>query len=321
MRTWLFLTPGASRTAYAVGVLDVLIREARLRFDVIGASSVGALNGAFAAMDDIETLLEVWRNWETSDVMRVDWAGILRGGLLWAPSLMTNEPEHASAIDPYVRESRLRPGVTLRFNVANLTTGRSEILEYPGAAMPLERGVGASVAVPVAFAPSRWNDMQLADGLTTDGFPLEETVLGANVDRVFVVGIAPLAALGPCRNAYQAALRASDWNQYYEVFHGLEEVAESDREIATWYSERAAAVEAITEVVPDGDLRASLLAELDSAYEGAGFPYGRGVVEIIPILPAEDVRASVMRFDPKRSRDLIELGRADARKVLARLEP
>ena len=69
MKTGLFLTPGAARTAYYVGALDVLIRESGIHFDVIAGSSVGALNGAFAAMDETRQLIEIWKNWTTEDVM------------------------------------------------------------------------------------------------------------------------------------------------------------------------------------------------------------------------------------------------------------
>jgi predicted acylesterase/phospholipase RssA len=265
-------------------------------------------------------LVEIWEKWHTRDVMRTDWAALLRGALLWAPNLMTNAPEHESAIDPYVRDDRLRAGATFRFNLANLTTGEDVVLSYPGSEMPLPLAVGASVAVPVAFTPVEWRGAQLSDGLTIDGCPLEQTVLGAGVERVFVIGVAPRSPLPPCRNALDAANRAGDWNQYAELLHAIDEAEETNRSIRRWREERAAALRAVEEHVAEPALRAELRAELERAY-ATDFPYSRDPVEIVAILPREDLRVSIMRFEPENTRRLLALGRADARAALQALAP
>jgi hypothetical protein len=44
-------------------------------------------------------------------------------------------------------------------------------------------------------------------------------------------------------------------------------------------------------------------------------------VELVAILPEEDLRVSIMRFEPENTRRLLALGRADARAVLEQLAP
>src|SRR5215208_6378954 len=170
MRLGVFLTPGAARTAYQVGAVQALIEEGGLRFDVIAASSVGSLNGAFAATGQIDRLAELWSGWTTSDIMGVDFRAIFRGALLWAQNLMHNRPQKERVIDQYISSDALLPGVRFRFNLANLTDGGQQIFEWPGAPIPLPEGLQASVAVPAAIRPQKALGMQWADGLTVDGF-------------------------------------------------------------------------------------------------------------------------------------------------------
>jgi predicted acylesterase/phospholipase RssA len=320
MKLGLFLTPGAARTAYQVGAVQALLNEGGLRFDVISASSVGTLNGAFAATGQIDQLVQLWSNWCTSDIMGVDWAALLKGAVLWAPNLMHNRPQK-SYIDQYIDEKKLVPGLRFRCNLAGLTSGNQEILEWPGTSIPLPAGVNASVAVPAAIKPFEAFNQQWVDGLTIDGFPLEEMVLETGVERVFVVGVAPRTYEGkPCTNAYQIALRAAEWNQYNETLAGLQQVEETNALIQSWVADREAVEQAVSALITDSDIRAELLAEIERAYLEAAFPYTRPVVEIIPILPEQEIAMFFTDYQPERSRTLIELGRQDALQVLHTLD-
>jgi hypothetical protein len=70
VRVGVFLTPAAARAAYQVGVLQVLVDEAGIGFDIIAASSVGALNGAFVATGQVDRMVEEWSRWRARDVLR-----------------------------------------------------------------------------------------------------------------------------------------------------------------------------------------------------------------------------------------------------------
>lgn len=311
MRQGVFLTPGAARAAYQVGALDALVREAGIRFDVVVASSVGALNGGFAATGQVERLTELWAGWRSRDILGLDWPALLRGAILWAPNLMHNRPQKEEVIDRYLDESRLLPGVRFRFNLADLTNGGQEIFEWPGAPISLRDGVNASVAVPAAIPPAELLGRQWADGLTVDGFPIEPLALAAGIDRLFVLGVAPRSPdeRRP-RTAYGVMLRALEANQFTETTLGLERAEEANATIRAWEEDRRRAEEA---------LGPELAGDVARAYEQAGFPYERRPVEIVPILPEHPIRMFFTSYRPRRSRALLAQGREDARRVLGGL--
>jgi predicted acylesterase/phospholipase RssA len=320
VRLGLFLTPGAARTAYQVGAARALVEEGGLAFEVIGASSVGAFNGAFVATGQSDLLADIWAGWRNRDVMGVDWAALLRGAVLWAPDLMDNRPE-TSQVDRHLEGASLLEGVRLRFNLADLAAGDDRVFEWPGAPLPLGQAVKASVAVPVVVRPVEALDRQWADGLTVDGFPLERMVLETGVERVFVVGVAPRQPdLGIAGNVRDAVLRAAELNQYSETWVGLERAAEVNELVAAWGALRESVAEALAELVPDGALRAELAALADDVVARAGFPYERRVVEVVSILPERPIDMWFGDFQPERSRRLLAQGRADALAVLAGLE-
>ncbi len=319
MRLGLFLTPGAARAAYQVGAAQALVDEGDLHFDVVAASSVGALNGAFVATGQTGDLVALWSRWRSPDIVGVDWRALLRGAVLWAPNLMHNRPQRESAIDPFIEESKLLPGVRLRFNLADLGSGEQRFFEWPGGEIPLPEAVNASVAVPGAIRPAEALGRQWVDGLTVDGFPVEQLALAAGIDRLFVLGVAPRTPDGRrVRTVYGALLGALEANQYTETHHGLERAEAANGVIRAWRDDFAAVREAL-ESVPDEALRAELLAEAEQLRDGAGFPYDRGPVEIVPILPERPTRMFFTSYKPARSRTLLEQGRRDALRVLESL--
>ncbi len=319
MKLGLFLTPGAARAAYQAGAAQVLVNEGGIHFDVVATCSVGALNGAFVATGQVDRLVEVWANWRTRDVVRLDWRGLLRGAVWWATSLMSNRPER-DVIEHHLDESRLLPGTRLRVNLANLGSGDQEIFEWPGAPVGLVEGVEASVAVPVAIPPVDALGSQWVDGLTVDGFPLEPLLLETGVDRAFVVGVAPRTSSGRrYRNPYRVLLRSVEWNQFSETLVGLERAEVVNQRARAWAGLRQRLEDEVVAAVPDQELQAEVLAELGRLYGDLGFPYPRRAVEIVPILPDRETPMMLGDFRPRRSRALIELGRSDARRALASL--
>jgi predicted acylesterase/phospholipase RssA len=320
MKVGVFFSPGAARAAYQLGVVQGLVHDGGVRFDVVAGSSVGALLGAFTAMGRIDELVAQWATWRTPDVMRVDWRGLLRGAVLWAPGLMAYQAYRTLISDPVVHVDRLLPGTRFRMNVANLTAGDQSVWEWPGASLPLAEGVNASVAVPVVIPPRDRLGQQWADGLTVDGFPLEALILETGLDRVFVAGVAPRHPdATPCPNVLRIAMRAMDWNQQSETTIGLERAEATNAIIRAWRRDRAEVEQAVRETVDAPDLQAALLAEVDAIYAASGFPYRRDPVEIVSILPAEQIQQFVGSYSPARTRALIAQGREDACAVLGTL--
>ena len=319
MTTGLFLTPGAARTAYEAGVVHPLVTEGGIHFDVVGTCSAGAINGSFVATGQVAELVEQWSTWRDKDILRIDVAGLLRGAVLWAPSIMNNGPQRRGIIDRFIAGAALAPGVRFRTNLANLTTGRSDVFEWPGSPVPLAEGVDAAVAVPTLVHPKSIDGMQYADGLTIDGCPLEQVLLEAGVERAFVVGVAPRARRPePPKGPLAVALAAAEWNQFTETTRGLADAAAVNARAERWRDAHRQARDAVTATTDDGGRRNQLLAAVDAAFER----HNRGrrpPVEIVAILPDHHTKMFFGSFRPERSRQLIEDGRRDARAVLDRL--
>jgi predicted acylesterase/phospholipase RssA len=319
VKTGLFLTPGAARTAYEAGALHTLVTEGGIDFDVIGTCSAGAINGSFVATGQVDELVEQWSSWRDRDILGVDFAGLLRGAVLWAPSLMHNRPQRRGIIDRFIADKPIGEGVRFRTNLANLTTGRSDVFEWPGSHVPLAEGVDAAVAVPALVRPKVIDGSQYADGLTIDGCPLEDVLLCTGVDRAFVVGVAPQAARPEApKGPLAVALAAAEWNQYSETTRALADAARTNERATRWRDAHAGARQQVLASTQGGERRDGLLAAVDAAFERHNRGR-RGPVEIIPILPDHHTKMFFGSFRPQRSRELIEQGRRDARAALARL--
>jgi predicted acylesterase/phospholipase RssA len=316
MKLGLFLTSGGARTAYQAGAVEVLLHEGGLHFDVVGCTSVGAINGAFVATGQVDRLVELWSRWRDRDMWGIDWPSLVRGrGLLryWT--------QRKGVLARHISEDQLLPGVRYRLNLGCMTTGEQEFFEWPHGPFPLVGGVNGSVAVAGGIKLFEALGMQWCDAGAVDSFALEQLVLNTGVDRVFVVGQAPRTPDSRlCGSVFSIQLRAIEWWQYRETLDGLEQVEAVNSRIREWQARREAAEQAICEATDDAELKSTLLAELDRVYAEANFPYTRPPVEVIPILPERRTDMRFTDYSPARSRRLIDEGREDARKALRSVE-
>ena len=91
------MSGGGARAAYQVGVLQAISQilweagwpPARNPFDIICGTSAGAINATALACradnfgEGVQTLLDVWENFEVAQVYRADSLGVLRSGARW----------------------------------------------------------------------------------------------------------------------------------------------------------------------------------------------------------------------------------------------
>lgn len=207
----LVMSGGGARGAFEVGVVDYLITDAGLDFDVITGVSVGALNAAMLAQadgtdelsDQLEALKDVYfgiRSYRDVFLKR----GIAR--LLELPAdldhLLSGLGSNAiydpsplkRLIDRHLDVERLRESKRdLRIGVVSLDHGdyRSVMSDDPD----IKDFVLASTAIPWVFPPVVVRDERFIDGGTRNLAPLGDAFDGlANVDaqdarpkRMFVV--------------------------------------------------------------------------------------------------------------------------------------
>src|SRR5262245_39000296 len=232
----LVLTGGGSRAAYQVGVLRALAEicpRGRNPFQVIAGTSAGAVAASVLASEAVHWrravagLEEVWANFRSDRVFRVDPWHMLRSGLHWVLSLVSGglllSPPKSILDNSPLREligrrvdwNGVRKNIerghlrALALSATSYVTGQS-VAFYDGrdtiqdwsrvqrigrrATLTLDH-LMASVAIPLLFPPMQLGEEHFGDGAMRQLNPLSPAVhLGA--DRVLVVGVRARRAAG-----------------------------------------------------------------------------------------------------------------------------
>lgn len=228
--TGLILSGGGARAAYQVGVLQALSELApngcANPFDIICGTSAGGLNAAVLAthadclQSGIERLEKVWNNFQSEQVYRTDWPGVLRRAarFLWTMafgrlrpdlpvSLLDNSPLR-TLLTQHIELPRVHNAIqaghlrALCITASGYSSGES-VSFYQGvtelenwrrsrrlgirANITLEHLL-ASAAIPILFPAVRVNREFFGDGALRQLSPISPALhLGAK--RVLVVGV------------------------------------------------------------------------------------------------------------------------------------
>lgn len=183
------LSGGGAKGAFQVGVLDALIEDKKVDFDISVGTSTGAIQAAAVAQDDIPRLINFWTSIKKSDDIYKKRGGTLLSIITGQPSLYTTTPLK-TLLQQSIDEQKIRAtGKRLRIGVVNLTNGEFRVV---GENAPhLADWVYASCAMPFVFPPqdsrdSLGNDEQWVDGGVRDVTPLD-TALNERPRAVLVV--------------------------------------------------------------------------------------------------------------------------------------
>ena len=202
------LSGGASLGAIQVGMLRALY-EHGIEPDLIVATSVGAINGAFIAtrpqtVDTAEELGEIWRHVRRSQVFPASPLSGLLGFLGTRPHLVPDSGLRrlvAEHLESRRLEDLPRP---LHVVTVDVVTGEELLLS----AGPLEEAVIASAAIPAVLPPVAWGSRKLMDGGVANNTPISHAIaLGAREIYILPTGHAcelerpPGSALGMALHA------------------------------------------------------------------------------------------------------------------------
>jgi NTE family protein len=202
------LSGGGSLGAIQVGMLSALY-ERDIRPDLIVATSVGAINGAFVASRTQTTvtadeLAAIWRKTRRGLVFPVGLRDGLRGFLGARAHLVPDSGLReivCKQIGPVCLEDLAIP---LHVVAVDVVTGE-EILLSSGSAV---EAVMASTAIPAVLPPVPWQDRVLMDGAIANNTPISHAIgLGARTVYVLPAGHA-CALERPPRTALGMALHA-----------------------------------------------------------------------------------------------------------------
>jgi NTE family protein len=180
------LSGGASLGALQVGMLDALFKREVVP-DLIVATSVGAVNGAFIASrpptpDTVAELAELWRSVRRGNVFPFNPLTGLTGFTGLRRGLVPSGGLHR-LVEPHLAVDRLEELATpLHVITADVLTGEEHRLSEG----PLLDAVLASAAIPGVFPPVEWEGRLLMDGGVANNTPISHAVeLGA--ERIFVL--------------------------------------------------------------------------------------------------------------------------------------
>src|SRR3954470_16511980 len=158
------LSGGASLGAIQVGLLRALY-ERDIKPDLIVATSVGAINGAFIASrpqttGTVDELAVVWRQVKRSQVFPLNpLSGLL--GFLGTRAHLVPDSGLGQLVADHIQQEALEDlPIPLHVVAVDVLTGEELLLS----AGPLADAVMASAAIPAVLPPVTWGDRELTDG-------------------------------------------------------------------------------------------------------------------------------------------------------------
>ncbi len=199
----LVLSGGGAKGAFELGVVDYLVNDRGIYFDVICGVSTGALNASFLSQgkgyeglkEKLEMLKEIWFSIESDEdiyLNRLDW------DFFRLVALYDNSPLKEK-IKKNLSEKEIKDsGVEFRIGVVSLNTG--EYLTINQDSDSLKKFVLASTAIPVIFSPVKHRGKLFVDGGVRNITPLQDAFKAlrklprkSGTDEVFVVLSSPLS--------------------------------------------------------------------------------------------------------------------------------
>jgi NTE family protein len=188
------MSGGASLGAIQAGMLQALY-ERDIRPDVIVATSVGALNGAYIASrpqvpETARGLAEIWRGVHRQDVFPFNPATALVG-ITGRRNYLVPNGALRRLISEHVEFERLeQASVPFHVVAVDLFTGRERRLSRG----PALDAVLASAAIPGVFSPVEWEDTELIDGGVANNTPISHA-LELGCDQIYVLSTGTACAL------------------------------------------------------------------------------------------------------------------------------
>jgi NTE family protein len=185
-RTAFVLSGGASLGAVQVGMIRALYERGAAP-DLIVATSVGALNGAFIASrpplpQTAEELAAVWRGIGRSQIFPLNpLSGFF--GFFGARDHLISDRGLRALVDDQIEFAALeRAPIPFHVITTDLLSGR-EVRLSRGDAL---QAVLASAAIPGVFPPVEWDGRKLIDGGVANNTPIADAIeLGA--ERIYVL--------------------------------------------------------------------------------------------------------------------------------------
>lgn len=199
----LVLSGGGARGAYQIGVWKAL-KDLGVDIDIVTGISVGALNGAFVAQDDLQQAIEMWNNLSTSDILDYqieDDLSTIRGYSKNLTALFIQAIKQGGIsskpmtdlVEEYLDDEQGLQNLTVDFGVVvtNTETRREESYFLNNLAREdIKRLLVASASLYPIMEMTDINDKPYADGGYRNHIPIN-LAMEKNPDFVIAVDLQP----------------------------------------------------------------------------------------------------------------------------------
>lgn len=228
MKRALVLSGGGSRGAYQVGVIQHLLGERAIDYDIITGISVGALNGSYLSMFNrgdgnsaARGLLNIWKKVNDRAIYKKWFFGRLAA--LWRPSVYNSKPLQ-NLLDENLDTKLMRSsGKKLIVGAVSMTTGRYRTWDESDD--DIVDAVKASSAFPGMFLPVEIDGEVWVDGGIREVAPVNDAIqAGAthidvilNQPRELPVRSADTSAVGSISRIFETMLSEATSNDLKRV--------------------------------------------------------------------------------------------------------
>ena len=282
----LVLSGGGSKGQYHVGVIQHLMGELGIQYDIICGVSVGALIAAFLCQFPLgqeteasKELTELFSGIENKQVWK-HWFLVRYLAGLWKGGLMNSSPLKKT-IDQNLDPKKIRnSGRELRVGAVSLNKGDYRIFTQHD--VPIKDIVYASAAFPIAFEPIEMNGQWWTDGGIRTVTPIKSAIF-AGADQIDVIMASPkysIPRFNPNPNAIEVALRS---------------------------------VELMSDQIIDDDLKKALL--YNKLIE-AGIDHEKRFIEFNVIRPSGILNENSLEFIPREAKRMQLRGLLDSKRVI-----
>lgn len=193
----LVLSGGGSKGAFEVGVLQRLMGDEQLDYDLLCGTSVGAINAAYVSQTPLgqprEAAAKLRALWDTvtTDKVRKNWFPFREASALFKTSVYDSEPLQQWIRAGLDQDLVRRSGRKLRIVSVSLGTGESFVADEQTPDLP--EWVIASSAFPVMLTPATIGGDLWTDGGLRIVTPLGEAIAAGASDIDVVLCSDPFA--------------------------------------------------------------------------------------------------------------------------------
>lgn len=324
-RIGLALSGGGSKGAFTVGALKVIRQQlAVTTFPVISGTSTGSLVGTMLATNDWTTLVDVYSNVKTANIVNPNHALVaslagteavlFAAAVLGGRSIFDTTALRATikANVDFAEVKAAYPDTLLIYNAVDLQTGEAATFNNRDhSATMLADALVASSNMPVLMEPVEitvaGKSHQYVDGGVREFIPLSAVFdSDVEVDYVLAIATSPIAA----------KLHKESYDRITDILARTIDLMDTEVGLNDYYGslQYNALLQMIDNAVAGGLSRAALLKSIPKPVRD-GLKEKRGVPAIL-IAPDDHLAMDALSFEPAAMRDAMARGVAAAKDCL-----